>query len=187
MQLALVVAMSRDGLIGREGALPWKLPRDLRHFRQLTWGKPIIMGRKTHESLGRALPGRTNIVLTRQSGLIAPGCLIAHDSAQALALAQSAGSPEACIIGGRALYEDFLPLRPLIHLTLVEGDFSGDVYFPAQLLGSPAWQVVHDESWPADARNPHDMRYLILKPSPAPDGGFPAPSLASPPVPGEDS
>ncbi len=89
MNLALVVAMSRDGLIGREGALPWKLPRDLKHFRQLTWGKPIIMGRKTHEALGRPLPGRTNIVLTRRVDYHAAGCLVAHDRAEALAWRRS--------------------------------------------------------------------------------------------------
>ena len=100
MKLSLVVAMSRDGLIGREGALPWRLPRDLKHFRQLTWGKPIIMGRKTHEALGRPLPGRTNIVLTRQVGFHAPGCLVARDRDQAIALARSNGSREAMIIGG---------------------------------------------------------------------------------------
>ena len=95
MKLALIVAMSRDGLIGREGALPWSLPRDLKHFRRLTWGKPIIMGRKTHEALGRPLPGRTNIVLTRQPEVLAKGCLMAGDRTQALALAQATGSPEA--------------------------------------------------------------------------------------------
>ena len=85
MKLALIVAMSRDGLIGREGALPWRLPRNLKHFRRLTWGKPVIMGRRTHEAFGRPLPGRTNIVLTRQAKVLAKGCLIARDRTQALA------------------------------------------------------------------------------------------------------
>ncbi len=165
MKLALIVAMSRDGLIGREGALPWRLPRDLKHFRRLTWGKPIIMGRKTHEALGRPLPGRTNIVLTRQAEVLARGCLIARDRTQALALAQATGSPEAFIIGGSQVYEAFLPLKPTIHLTLVEGAFTGDVFFPAAVLDSPEWEVLHEERWPADAENPHDASYMVLQPA----------------------
>src|SRR5262245_13367387 len=98
--------MSRDGLIGREGALPWKLPRDLKHFRQLTWGKPIIMGRKTHETLGRPLPGRTNIVLTRRVDYHTAACLVAHDRAEALQLASDTGANEAMIIGGREVYRE---------------------------------------------------------------------------------
>ncbi len=165
MNLALIVAMSRDGLIGREGALPWRLPRDLKHFRRLTWGKPVIMGRKTHEALGRALPGRTNIVLTRQAEVLAKGCLVARDRAQALALAQATGSVEAFIIGGSQVYEAFLPLKPTIHLTLIEGTFTGDVFFPATVLGSPEWEVRHEERWPADATNPHGASYLVLQPA----------------------
>jgi dihydrofolate reductase len=165
VKLALIVAMSRDGLIGREGALPWKLPRDLKHFRRLTWGKPIIMGRRTHEAIGRPLPGRTNIVLTRQADVRAEGCLIARDRTHALALAEATGSPEAFIIGGSQVYEAFLPLEPTIHLTLVEGQFEGDVFFPVSVLGSPRWEVIHEERWPADARNPHDATYLVLRPT----------------------
>lgn len=164
MDLALVVAMSRDGLIGREGALPWKLPRDLKHFRQLTWGKPIIMGRKTHEALGRPLPGRINIVLTRRVDYHAAGCLVAHDRAEAIAQAEATGAAEALIIGGSEVYREFLLLDPIIHLTLVEGRFEGDVFFPAPLLNSPVWEVIHEERWPADAVNPHDASYLVMRP-----------------------
>jgi dihydrofolate reductase len=165
VKLALIVAMSQDGLIGREGALPWRLPRDLKHFRRLTWGKPVIMGRKTHEALGRPLPGRTNIVLTRQPDVLAKGCLMAGDRTQALALAQATGCTEAMIIGGSQVYEAYLPLEPTIHLTLVEGDFTGDIFFPAAVLDSPAWEVLHEERWPADAENMHDARYLVLRPT----------------------
>jgi dihydrofolate reductase len=159
----MVVAMSRDGLIGREGGLPWHLPRDLRHFRRLTWGKPVIMGRKTHRSLGRPLPGRTNIILTRQEPFHAEGCLVAHTRDQALQLAAATGASEAMIIGGRAVYQAFLPLCRTIHLTLVEGTFEGDTFFPAKVLESPDWQVVDQERWPSDDRNPFDAVYLLLK------------------------
>src|SRR4051794_14963655 len=101
--------MTRDGLIGREGKLPWHLPRDLKHFRQLTWGKPIIMGRRTHESIGKPLPGRTNIVLTRREGYHADGCLVAHTADAAITLAAATGATEAMIIGGGEIYREFLP------------------------------------------------------------------------------
>ncbi len=165
MNLALVVAMSHDGLIGREGALPWRLPRDLKHFRKLTWGKPIIMGRKTHEALGRPLPGRINIVLTRRLDYQAEGCMVAHDRAEALTLAESTGAAEAMIVGGSEVYREFLPLHPTIHLTLVEGQFEGDVFFPAPILNSPGWKVIHEEHWPADATNAQDARYLVMRPA----------------------
>ena len=95
----------------------------------------------------------------------ARGCLTAGDRTQAIALAQATGSQEAMIIGGSQVYEAFLPLQPTIHLTLVEGTFTGDVFFPVALLGSPAWAVLREEKWPADAENPHDARYLVLKPT----------------------
>jgi dihydrofolate reductase len=155
--------MSRDALIGREGALPWRLPRDLRHFRQLTWGKPILMGRKTFESLGRPLPGRANIVLTRRPDYHAAGCRVAHDREQALRLAEEAGAEEAMVIGGGQVYRDFLPLATTIHLTLIEGHFPGDVFFPEQVLDSPDWVTVHQEPWTADDQNPHEAVFLTLR------------------------
>jgi dihydrofolate reductase len=165
VNLSLVVAMSRTGLIGREGALPWRLSRDLRNFRRLTWGKPIIMGRKTHQALFRPLPGRTNIVLTRRLDYHAPGCATVHDRDQAITAAEATGSAEAMIIGGGQVYREFLTLEPTLHVTLVEGDFEGDVYFPVPLVRSPEWIVTYKELWPADADNPYEATYMIMKPT----------------------
>jgi dihydrofolate reductase len=162
----MVVAMSRDGLIGREGRLPWRLPRDLKRFREITWGKPVIMGRKTHESLGRPLPGRANIVLTRQVGYEARGCLVARDAEQAEEMARATGADEAMVIGGGDVYRTFLPVCETIHLTLVEGSFDGDAYFPGPLLGTSDWRVIGREAWPADAANPHEATYLVLRRTP---------------------
>jgi dihydrofolate reductase len=170
VKLSLIVAMSRTGLIGAEGALPWRLPRDLKHFRKLTWGKPIMMGRKTHQTLGRPLPGRTNIVLTRQPDFSAPGCMVARDRDEAIARAEATGAAEAMIIGGSQVYREFLPLHPSLHVTLVEGDFDGDVYFPAPVIGSPDWIVTHEEHWPADEVNRHVATYMILEPNHSPTG-----------------
>jgi dihydrofolate reductase len=163
VKLSLIVAMSRGGLIGREGALPWRLPRDLKQFRHLTLGKPIIMGRKTFESLGRPLPERTNIILTRQDDFRAEGCLVARTKEQALELARKTNSPEVMIIGGSLIYRAFLPLCDTVHLTVVKSDFIGDVSFPERLLDSPDWEMIHEEDWPADTRNLHDASYYVLR------------------------
>ena len=124
------------------------------------------MGRTTHQALGRPLPGRTNVVLTRQADFQAPGCLVAGDRDQAIALAEATRTAEAMIIGGSQVYREFLPLHPTLHVTLVEGNFDGDVYFPLPVIGSPDWLVTYEEHWPADAANPHDATYMILEPIP---------------------
>jgi dihydrofolate reductase len=163
MKVSFVVAMSRDRVIGRDGELPWRLPRDLKHFRELTWGKPIVMGRKTHESLGRPLPGRTNIILSRRPDFQADGCLIAHSTGEALEQARATAAAEAMVVGGGEVYRAFLPDCSRIHLTLVEGDFEGETRFPFDVLRSLDWEIVRDERWDADERNPHDARYLVLE------------------------
>lgn len=163
MKVSFVVAMSRAGVIGREGGLPWRLPRDLKHFRGLTWGKPIIMGRKTHESIGRPLPGRTNIVLTHRADYRAEGCRVVGSVDEALDQARATGADDAMIVGGAAVYRAFLSRCDVIYLTLVEGDFEGDVVFPIDPLSSPNWRIAHEERWPADEANPHDARYVVLE------------------------
>ncbi len=163
MVVSFVVAMSRDRVIGRGGRLPWRLPRDLKHFRALTWGKPIVMGRKTHESLGRPLPGRTNIILTRQPGFTASGCVVVGTIGEALDQARATGADEVMVVGGGEVYRDFLPLCSKVHLTLVEGDFEGDAFFPVDLVNSSEWRTIHDEPWEADESNPHKARYLVLE------------------------
>lgn len=157
--------MSRDGVIGYRGAMPWKLPRDLKRFRELTLNKPVIMGRKTYQSIGRPLPGRTNIVLSRR---IESQCSVWHTANnrdQAIELAVAIGGSEAMIIGGAQVYELFLPLCSRIYATIVEGDVQGDTYFPAKILDSPGWKVTCGKTWKADDRNSHDSIDLILTPS----------------------
>jgi dihydrofolate reductase len=166
INVSFVVAMAQDRVIGRGGELPWRLPRDLKHFRAITWGKPIVMGRKTHESLGRPLPGRTNIILTRRPGFEAPGCVVVGSIGEALDHARATGGDELMVVGGGEVYRDFLPTCSKVHLTLVEGDFQGDTFFPVDLLGSSDWRTVHEEVWEADEKNPHDSRYLVLKRGP---------------------
>ncbi len=128
MKFSLIAALSRNRVIGLENRLPWYLSADLKRFKSLTWGKPILMGRKTHESIGRPLPGRHNIVITSNPGFHVKGCSIARTVDEAIALA--AGEDELMVIGGESLYKRFLADADRLYLTLIEQEFEGDAYFP---------------------------------------------------------
>lgn len=129
--LALIVAVARNGVIGRDGGLPWHLSEDLKHFKKTTLGHAILMGRKTHESIGRALPGRRNIVIT-SSDVAFDGCETATSLREAIALAR-ATDPCPFVIGGASVYEEAIPLATEIHLTRIDEAYEGDVYFPDDL------------------------------------------------------
>jgi dihydrofolate reductase len=128
MKLSLIAAMSKNRVIGIDNRMPWHLSADLKRFRAVTWGKPILMGRKTYQSIGRPLPGRENIVLTSDKAYRAEGCSVAHSLDQALEAV--AHHPEAMIIGGSALYQAALPLAERLYLTRIDQDFQGDTFFP---------------------------------------------------------
>lgn len=164
MTLALVVAMAQNCVIGRANAMPWHLPSELQFFKRLTLGKPIIMGRKTHQSIGRVLPGRQNIVVSRNADLqLAPGCILATSLDDALRIARlSAGSTgEIMLIGGAELYRQGLPLADRIYLTRVEAEVEGDTFFPA--LPAAQWHEVWRESFPADARHAYPHTRCLLE------------------------
>jgi dihydrofolate reductase len=170
MLVSLIVAMDRHGLIGTETGLPWHLPRDLKRFRQLTLGKPVIMGRRTHELIGHPLPDRLNIVLTHAPAYMAPGCQVAHSLAEALTLATayvsrlSAERPdEVMVMGGSQVYQEALPHSDRLYLTLVEGQFQGTIHFPLDELGLVSWRLVQEERCPADSKNPHPHTFYILE------------------------
>lgn len=129
--LALVVAMTADRVIGLDGDMPWHIPEDLRHFRRVTMGHSIIMGRKTHESIGRALPGRQNIVITRQLDAQFDGCDVVHGLEDAIALARRMGDEEPRVVGGGAIYTLALPLATKLFITEVDQRVKGDTFFPA--------------------------------------------------------
>lgn len=126
--ISIVAAMDRNRLIGDGGRLPWRLPADMRRFRALTMGKPVIMGRRTHESIGAALPGRRNLVLSGQAGYRAQGCEVFPDLAAALADCDESDQP--MVIGGARVYAEALPLAGRMYLTLLHGAFKGDTWFP---------------------------------------------------------
>ena len=127
-RIYLVAAVAANGIIGRDGKLPWHLPEDLKHFKRVTLGHPVIMGRKTWESLKGPLPGRENIVVTRQAGYQAPGAAIAGSLDAALALC--AGVPVVCVIGGEKIFEESLPIAAGLIMTELKQDFAGDARFP---------------------------------------------------------
>ena len=158
MRLSLIVALSNNRVIGRGGQLPWRLSADLRRFKQLTMGHHLIMGRKTYESIGRLLPGRTSIVVTRRLGYAAPGGLVAHSLPEALRLA--AADDEAFVIGGEEIYCLALPRVERIYMTRVDvviGD--GDTFFSE--LSEPDWRLVSRETHAVDDKNQYDYRFEI--------------------------
>ena len=159
MKISMIVAASTNGVIGMDGGLPWHLPEDLRRFRELTMGKPIIMGRTTHESIGRVLPGRTNIVLTSNPNYNAPGCEVAIRLDQALAFAGEAD--EVMIIGGACVYQSFLPMAERIYLTRVRANIDGDAYFPE--LDPDEWTVRSKQEFPVTDDRDYGFSFQILE------------------------
>lgn len=165
MIISAIVALGKNNVIGRNNALPWNLPADLRHFKELTKGKPIIMGSKTFESIGKALPQRDNIVLTMDSDYKAPGCKLANSLQQALQLAEQSemgkASGEAMICGGASVYRQLLPLTNRMYLTFIEHDFEGDTYFPE--FDKTEWQETERKAHKADTQNPYDYCFITLE------------------------
>ena len=157
-RLIVVVARARNGTIGRDGDLPWRLPADLRRFKAITMGHPIVMGRRTHESIGRVLPGRENIVLTSGDGhSVAQGCLRVRSLDEALAIA---GNRDLYVVGGAGLYCEALPRASRIHLTEVHADVPGDTFF--DLPDPSQWMETAREEHVADSDNPHDFAFVVL-------------------------
>lgn len=159
MKISLILAMGRNRAIGRDNQLPWHLPADLAHFKATTMGKPILMGRKTWESIGKALPGRLNIVLTGQSGYHADGATVVNSIDDAISVCGSAD--ELMVIGGAGVYQAFLPSAQKIYLTLIDEDFDGDTFFPE--LDEHKWHEEAREDHRADDRNPYDYSFRVLR------------------------
>lgn len=158
-RISFVVARDRGGVIGKENALPWHMPADLKHFRRLTLGKPVVMGRRTFESMGRALDKRTNIVLTRDPEFRAEDVLVARSADEALAL--TGGADEVMVIGGAEIFRLFLPLADRQYVTEIDASVEGDVRFPE--VDRSQWREVEREAHPPDAKNPHPYTFVTLE------------------------
>jgi dihydrofolate reductase len=162
--VSIIVAAAENNVIGRQGQLPWHLPADLQHFKKLTLGHPIVMGRRTFESIGRVLPGRTNVVVTTQTAWPAPaGVLLAHSLPEALALAaQQPGGEEVCVIGGGEIYRAALPAVDVVHLTEVHTTVpDGDTFFPA--LPPTAWREETRARHTPDEKNSLAYSFVTLR------------------------
>jgi dihydrofolate reductase len=158
MRISAICAMSENRVIGNQNKLPWHLPADLQHFKKVTLGKPILLGRKTYESIGRPLPDRCNVVITRDMQFQAPGCLVVNSIEHALKAV--AYSDEVFIIGGALLYHQTLAMTQRLYLTLIHQDFEGDTFFPDISLQEWAeTERIHHE---ADDKNPYAYSFIVL-------------------------
>ncbi len=168
MEVVLVAALSRNRVIGRDGQLPWRLPADLRHFKELTLDRPIVMGRKTFESIGRPLPRRKSIVLSRTLTSL-EGCELVGTVEAAVLAAEPASA--LYVVGGGDIYALFLPRATRLELTHIDADVEGDVLFPE--VDPRAWRLVREELHPSDARHAHWFRFstYVRRPEPAPSPG----------------
>jgi len=163
MKLSIIAAMDRNRLIGNNNQLPWHLPADLQFFKRTTLGKPILMGRKTFDSIGRPLSGRRNVIISRNPNYQAAGCDVVHSIEEALKLVKE--SEEVMLIGGAMLYEQALPLAQRLYLTLIEAEFEGDAWFPDYpQLGN--WHEVSREKQQADEKNRMDYAFVVLEADP---------------------
>lgn len=162
MRVTLIAALARDGVIGRDGGLPWRLPADLRRFKERTLGHAVVMGRRTYESIGRPLPGRRNLVLSRRGSFTPPGVEVFPSLSDALSAAGDA--ERVFVIGGAAVYAAALPLADRLELTLVDGSFDGDVRFPP--FDEDAWVEIEREPHAPDDQNPHPFVFRTLERSP---------------------
>jgi len=158
MRLSIIVAMDDNQLIGKNNALPWHLPADLGYFKKVTTGKTVLMGRKTYESIGRPLPNRRNVIVSRNTNFKADGCEVVSSIDAALKLAKD--DSEVMVMGGASFYEQMLPSVDRLYITQIEGEYQGDAHFPKFDRGK--FSEVSRESHTADEKNQHTYHFTIL-------------------------
>ena len=159
MTLSLLVAADEGNVIGKDNALPWHLPNDLKYFKNKTWGMPIVMGRKTFESIGKPLPGRKNIVLTRNNNWQADGVAVVHSIEAAISLAAENDVKEIFLIGGAELFNSTIKDADRLYLTRIHHRFEGDVYFPE--IEENNWQLLKETHCPADEKNAYGHSFQV--------------------------
>ena len=165
MKVAMIAAMARDRVIGADNDMPWHLPADLKHFKKVTLGKPVVMGRRTYESIGRPLPGRPNIVITSSDTSDFPDAVtVVSSPEQALEVAQTlvGDEQEIMIIGGGKIYQTFLPMAETLYLTHIDLDVAGDTCFPDYQTEAD-WDEAESQQHFADENNPYDYRFTTLQ------------------------
>lgn len=160
MIISMIAAMAHDRVIGKDNTMPWHLPADFAWFKQSTMGKPVIMGRKTYDSIGRLLPGRTNIIISRNINMKVEGAMVVASIDEALKAASSA--EEVMVIGGGSIYQNLLARSNKLYLTFIDAVLDGDTQFPEW---SNDFIETYSQSYPADDKNAYDMRFAILEKS----------------------
>ncbi|MEK5442164.1 MULTISPECIES: dihydrofolate reductase [unclassified Fredinandcohnia] len=158
--ISLLVAMDRNQLIGKNNDLPWRLPADLAYFKRVTMGHTIIMGRKTYDSIGRPLPGRENIIVTRDTSYKAEGCKVIHSIEEIVKMNQQTDQ-ELFVIGGAEIFKEILPHSDRLYITEINKEFEGDTYFPA--FEKDKWKVISREQGIKDEKNPYDYTFLVYE------------------------
>ncbi len=159
--ISLIFAMGKDNSIGYKNKMPWHLPADLAYFKKVTMGQPVIMGRKTFESLGRPLPGRTNIVITRNKEFLHEGCIIVHSVEKAKELTKD---KDCFIIGGAEIYDAFMPIADKMYITEIDSCFEADTFFPQ--IDYNKWKLVVSEPGVKNEKNPFDYKHLVYEKKP---------------------
>ena len=159
MTISLVVAAATNNAIGKDGKLPWHLPNDMKHFKNITWGMPVVMGRKTFESLGKALPGRKNIVVSRQPGLKVDGVITVKSIDDAMFVARETDAKEVMVIGGGEIYKTLFEKARRIYLTRVEAEPEADTFFPS--LKPNEWHLVSQQNYEADEKNDYNYSFQV--------------------------
>jgi len=159
MIISMIAAMAKNNVIGIKNGLPWDLPADMKHFREITSGKTVIMGARTFESIGKALPKRRNIVITLDKNQIAEGAEIVFSLDEAIESCKNEG--EVMIIGGASIYRQFLPKAQRVYLTVIDGEFEGDAFFPEMDMNE--WKIVNEEKHEADEKNSHPYAFKVFE------------------------
>lgn len=158
--ISFLWAQDKNGLIGKNNELPWRLPADLKYFKETTMGHPIVMGRKTYESIGKPLPGRTNIILTRDENYQAEGCLVIHTKEDLLKWIRKSGD-EVFITGGSEVFSLFMQEADRLYVTQIHEVFEGDTHFPS--VDWDNWKLISEKKGSKDEKNPYDFEYLVYK------------------------
>lgn len=165
MRISQIVAVANDNVIGQNNRLPWRMPADVAYFKAITWGHHIIMGRKNYQSEGKALPGRTNIVLSRNAFYTVPDGIVVHNLSKGIELARKNSETELFIIGGSKIYELAMSVTDRIYLTRIHADYQGDVFYPAPDFS--LWKEVSCQSFKKDENNPHDYTFYVYEKDPS--------------------
>lgn len=161
MKISIIAAVAKNNVIGNKNQIPWHLPADMKHFKETTMGHSIIMGQNTFKSIGHALPGRTNIILTFDEDFKSEGCIAVNSTEEALRIASAKGESEVFIIGGASVYKQFIGISDRLYITKIDKNFEGDTFFPE--IDSKTWRLKNSFKQKKDKANPYNFRFDLYE------------------------